>query len=461
VPDLAVTLPAPVDGGRTYTFEVRRGVRYSSGQVVQPGDFRRAIERLFQVGVDGAFYYGGIVGASGCAKGRPCDLGRGIVTHQSARTVTFRLTAPDPEFLAKLALPFAFAVPPGTPARLVPGRPIPATGPYRVASLERSAGTLRLVRNALFRPWSPDARPPGYPDAIVFSFGEHGSNVRAVERGVADVALGRSASGGPLSKEKLERLAVRYPSRLHVNTTLSTNYYFLNTRVAPFDDLRVRRAVNLAFDREALVQMLGPGNAPTCQILPPNIPGYTPTCLYSSRGASRLSAARALVRSAGADGASVTVWIPSGDADSGRYMVSVLESIGLRAKLKAQSDAAHFSSVNDPATRAQTGYYGWIADFPSAAGFIPPQFSCDAGPTNVAGFCDRSIDALMGRAAASQSQDPAAATTVWQQVEREILAQAPIVPTYNQSNVDFVSKRVGNYQYNLQWGALLDQLWVK
>jgi peptide/nickel transport system substrate-binding protein len=117
---------------------------------------------------------------------------------------------------------------------------------------------------------------------------------------------------------------------------------------------------------------------------------------------------------------------------------------------------------------AQTGFGGWAADYPSAAGFIPPLLSCaafvPASPeqtTNVTGFCDRSLDAEMARATALQAQDPPAATLLWQRIEREILAQAPLVPTYNRRNVDFVSKRVGNYQYNPQWGALLDQLWVK
>jgi peptide/nickel transport system substrate-binding protein len=67
----------------------------------------------------------------------------------------------------------------------------------------------------------------------------------------------------------------------------------------------------------------------------------------------------------------------------------------------------------------------------------------------------------MARAAAVQVQDPAAATVLWQQVEQSILAHAPVVPAYNRRNVDFVSKRVGNYQYNPQWGLLLDQAWVK
>ena len=81
--------------------------------------------------------------------------------------------------------------------------------------------------------------------------------------------------------------------------------------------------------------------------------------------------------------------------------------------------------------------------------------------TPQAEFCDHSIDAQMAQAAALQTLDPPAATLLWQQIEGEILAQAPIVPTSNARNVDFVAKRVGNYQYNPQWGVLLDQLWIR
>jgi hypothetical protein len=67
----------------------------------------------------------------------------------------------------------------------------------------------------------------------------------------------------------------------------------------------------------------------------------------------------------------------------------------------------------------------------------------------------------MKRASALQAQDPPAATLLWQEVERDLLAQAPLLPTDNRRNIDFLSERVGNYQYNPQWGPLLSQLWVK
>ena len=71
------------------------------------------------------------------------------------------------------------------------------------------------------------------------------------------------------------------------------------------------------------------------------------------------------------------------------------------------------------------------------------------------------MDRLFSQALAAQAANPAAASALWQRAERAILAQAPAVPMYNQQDVSFVSKRVGNFQYNPQWRVLLDQLWVK
>ena len=111
VPDLAVAVPAPTDRGRTYTFRLRAGIRYSNGRLVQPEDFRRALERAIVI-AHNPLYYGAVVGASTCAaKPARCDLARGITTDDRTRTVTFHLLGPDPDFLYELSLPFAFAVP--------------------------------------------------------------------------------------------------------------------------------------------------------------------------------------------------------------------------------------------------------------------------------------------------------------------------------------------------------------
>jgi len=470
VPDLAVSLPTPVDGGKTYTFRIRPDIHYSNGQLVRPADFRRAIERQFELrpAPYATAYYAGIEGTGKCKPGRHCDLSAGIATNLLAHTVTFHLTAADADFLTKLAMPPAFAVPAATPGHNVGSGGVPATGPYMIASAPKN-GSVKLVRNSRFRQWSAAAQPEGFPDVISFqSVGTAADFVHVtdaivgmIERGRGDVAQGLLP---PLSETQLGRLATRYPSQLQLSATASTNYLFLNTRVPPFDDVRVRRAVNYALDREALAQQLGRAYAPTCQILPPNFPGYRRTCQYLPGGVAGLVRARRLVQSSRTSGASVTVWMnatPRGVTE-GRFVVSVLDSLGYRARMKTVPPNLYFNRVLDPKVRAQIGYYGWFADFPSDVSFIHDVFACAAVPsTDPSGFCDPSLDREMAHAATVQAQDPPSAAALWQKIEREILARAPVVPVFNRQNVDFVSRRVGSYQYHPQWGVLLDQLWVR
>ena len=99
VPDLAVSLPTPTDGGRSYTFQLRPGIRYSTGALVRPQDIRRAIERSLGLNPGLAVFYGRIVGAQRCVRAprKPCDLSAGIVTDAGSNTVTFHLTRSRPQ----------------------------------------------------------------------------------------------------------------------------------------------------------------------------------------------------------------------------------------------------------------------------------------------------------------------------------------------------------------------------
>jgi peptide/nickel transport system substrate-binding protein len=472
VPDLAVSLPTATDGGKGYTFEVRRGIRYSNGKLVQPEDFRSALERLFELGSAGAPYYARIEGADRCAKGKPCDLSRGVVTDRASRTVSFHLTGPDSDFLTKLAMPWAYAVPAASRKRATADKPIPATGPYRIAGYDRKAKTYRLVRNAQFREWSADAQPQGFPDMITVTerFGfSNVDRVNAVKRGMGDIAL----AWGPFPKEALDALVAQFPDQLRLSTSPATEFFFLNTRVSPFDDVRIRRAIVYAFDTQTYAQQAGDHYAPACRILPPGFPAYQPACPYAPGRVDRLARARQLVRAAGVTGTRVTVWVPAPHAARGRYMASVLRLLDFRADVRVipldpnTGATPYFDTVGDSRTRAQIGFGGWAADFPSVSGFLPPILSCDAfvpaSPlnANLAEFCNPSIDAKMVRATELQAQDPPAATLLWQEAERDLLAHAPVVPIVHRRNADFVSERVGNYQYNPQWGVLLSQLWVR
>src|SRR5262249_9440322 len=145
---------------------------------------------------------------------RPCDLSQGIVTDRAANTVTFHLTAPDPDFLFKLTLPAASAVPATTPLHL--DGFAPATGPYEIASFDPKDG-IRLVRNPWFHEWSPAAQPSGFPDEIVERItGTTDAHILAAVRGSADVAsVGLNSK--PPSPDVLRFVRTQHASQLELN----------------------------------------------------------------------------------------------------------------------------------------------------------------------------------------------------------------------------------------------------
>lgn len=478
VPDLATALPVPTDGGRTYTFRLHAGLEYSTGAKVRPEDFRRAIERVFMInrhenpGIPP--FYAGIVGAAACERTPgPCDLSRGIVANDAAGTVTFHLTAPDPGFLFKLAFSWAYAVPPGTPDHLISAAQLPATGPYMTKSLV-PGHTWVLVRNPRFREWSAQAQPAGYPDRIVLRLDVPPSQAVAdVEHGTADVLLSPASVG---------QLATRYAARLHSGPLAAIIALVLNTRVPPFDTLAARRAVDYAVNRNTLATLNGGPLAvqPTCQVLPPTMPGYRPYCPYtvlpSPSGAwtaPDLARARRLIQESGTRGDRVELLYsnehpPFPSPATARYLVSVLDELGYRATLRVVQNAyAYWGMLGNSRDRVQAGFFSWYQDYPAPSDFIDPLLTCGSfipdsqNNLNDAEFCNPRIDTRAQSAMASEPGDPAAAAATWAAVDRELTDQAPWVSLYNPRYLSLLSARVGNYQFHPYWNVLIDQLWVR
>ena len=482
VPDLALTLPVPTDGGRTYRFQLRPGLRFSNGRPVRASDFRASLERLLRLnGVSSPPFYGGIVGADRCSPqtGR-CDLSKGIEVDDAARTVTIHLSAPDPDMLAKLALPFAFVLPADAPS---PARPvtdlnhfgeigdytIPGTGPYVAASFD-ARRQLLLERNPDFRLYSADAQPDGYPDRIlVHILGDgNGPNLRSA---VEEVEAGRSDWTNRLSESEVKRLAVRSAAQLHTAPLGAVQLFMLNTRKKPFSDVRARRAFAFAVDRDRLVELAG-GELmarATCQVLPPMVPGYRPYCPYTVNPAAGiwngpdLKRARRLAAASRTLGQSVVIGVPHDDPFEGRlarYVAQVLGQVGYRASVREEDDT--FAAMLAPNSATNVIRVGWLQDFAGASNFVEPLFTCKAdeeGGINVAEYCSPRLDGLVSQA--RRAQDAAKAADAWARVDRLLADEAPAVPIYSLREADFVSKRVGNYLFNPQFGVLLDQMWVR
>ena len=473
VPDLATSLPQPTNGGKTYTFQIRKGIKFSNGQTMKPSDFVTTFERQFTVPGPTSFY-AGIVGADKCST-KGCDLSQGVVANDSASTLTINLTAADPEFLDKLALPFAYVVPASTSKKLTGNNVPPGTGPYMWQSYNPNSEAV-LVRNPHFHVWSAAAQPAGYPDKIVEKYGQSISDeVTAVENNQADEVF----DGDVIPADRLNELnSAKYASRVHVNPLTADWYFALNTQRPPFNNVKARQAINYAADRNAYVKIGGgPSLAvPTCQILPPNFPGYKPYCPYTA-GTDHtkwtgpdLAKAKQLVQQSGTAGMKVVV---NSDNESNKaiaqQMVSDLNKIGYKASAQLLNASIQYPFVqnSDNSSKWNVAYSAWYQDYPAPSDFLNVLLGCgnihphsDASP-NIAAFCNKTIQAQMTQAENLGLSSPTSANNTWAQVDHAVTDQAPWVDLYNPKQIDFLSSRVHGYQWNPQWYILIDQQWLK
>jgi ABC-type transport system substrate-binding protein/DNA-binding SARP family transcriptional activator/DNA-binding beta-propeller fold protein YncE len=468
VPNLARSLPVIGSGGKRYTFQLREGLRYSSGRPVRARDVRASVERLWRLRSPALDQLPtlGLVGEPACTRQpHSCDLSRAIVADDESGTVTFRLNRPNPLFLRLLALPFYHVLPAGTPAR--DGRPLPATGPYRIAG-HRPDQRLVLVRNRHFRVWSQAAQPDGFADRIVWRLD------RASAQALADVVAGRADFLVDQRPNRLTALETHHASQLHSEPFPGIRFVFLNTRIAPFDSLAARRALNFAIDRAEVARLLGgPLHVrPTCQALPPGLPGYRPICPYTlqpnatgSWTAPNMDRARALVRRSRTLATPLVVWADTRPEIHavGRYLVRLLRTLGYRATLATLPLSEYYQHVADSRNRVQLGLSAWVSDVPASADVFTDTLSCSgfraASPDNLnpSGFCDPRLDALMRRAANLEASDPAAAGRVWATVDSGVTAQSPVIPLISVRLVDVVSKRLRNYTFHPVLGFMISQ----
>ena len=473
VPDLATSLPDPTDGGHTYTFQLRPGIRYSTGKPVQATDFRSTLERYYALGSP-VTDYDEIVGGAQCRKHpKRCDLSRGIVANDVARTVTFHLIRPDPDFLYKLASQFAYVLPGSTPRRPAGTHPLPATGPYMIATY-RPRRLLRFIRNPFFHEWSRAAQPDGYPDRIDIRIaGTADDAIRDVVDGKADVVW----LAEPLTPTQVSRLEVRYASQMH-SAPQSEPPGALPQHSRPAvqparrpqgDQLRRRpRRGDERLGRAERRPDDVPDPAAELPRLPPLLPVHGRLDEARHVDGTRPGegeSARGTLRDARHEGHPLGVVAGKGLQPGGREGAALAR---LPRGREAGRRRRYWDAVGDSRNRAQIGFDGWAGGYPDPASFLVELFSCPGslpGSPNhpdASQFCDPGIDRQMRRAQAEQLSDPTGSRALWQRVDREITDAAPWVPLMASKNVNFLSKRVGNYQYSpAAIGMLIDQLWVR
>lgn len=359
-PGLATTTGTVTNGGKDFKFTLRKGIKYSNGQTVKASDFKATIVRDFRLNSPGIGFFSNIVGVDACsANPTKCSDISGIVTNDAAGTIEIKLKTPESDFLYVLSIPFTSVVPASTAQKDTESPPPAGNGPYYISSYNPSKSFV-VKRNPNWKKNEIPAVPNGNPDLIKATMTDDQAQSAQL------VASGQYMyDENILPVDQLQHYKSKFGSQIKFFTTPSTYYFFMNQRLAPFNNLQARQAVNYAINRQQLVNLRGGLGVPTWNFLPPSYPQYkklTPTPYPYN-----LQKAKQLVQQSGTAGQKVTVYTISDvavDLSTGEYLQSQLNKIGWKATLKPLAGANYFTVVGNQATKAQIGFTDWFEDYP-------------------------------------------------------------------------------------------------
>jgi len=434
VPALAKDLPQVSADGLTYTLTLRSGLKYSDGTAVKASDFKYAIKRDFLADSPGVGFFTNIAGADEFSKTKKGDIS-GITTDDATGKITIKLLKPQGDFQNILATIFAAPVPPGTSSKDQSTTPIPSTGPYKIQSYAPNRQFV-LVRNPNFQP--TDNVPATNPDKMTVKIVEDDSAaLQQVINGQADYDF------HPIPVDRLANVQQKYGDQLKIYTPANTYYYFMNTRLPPFDKLEVRQAVNYAIDRNALVRLYGGLATPTENILPPTYPQYKKHTLYPLD----LAKAKQLIQQAGVSGTTLEVWGSNRETSKKpvEYLTDVLNKIGFKATPKIIDAAVYWTTIGNQKTKAQIGFADWFQDYPHPLDWFDVLLNgtriTDTHNNNYSNFDDPTINSKI----AELKQKTELNDTVnaqWAALDKQVMQKAAWVPYVNRQFTDFFSKDI-------------------
>jgi peptide/nickel transport system substrate-binding protein len=465
VPDLADGPYELSEDGRTYTFRIRRGVRYAPpvSREVRAEDFVYAVERQLdpdQPGPGSPNPYARLIsGADDFAAGRARSISglRALDSH----SLEITLDRPASDFPSLLTLPFFSPVPSEHASKFRLGRDygqeLAASGPYR---LERyvPGRRIELVRN---ENWDPRTDPlrSAWVDKVSVTIGGSEAEIQeAIESGGADLNL----DAVPPPVGDLQRLFddPTMARRLAVETTGCVHYLTLQMDAGPTRELAVRQAVNYAIDRQAVVLAIGGAyaGAPASTVLSPTLSGHTTFDLYPSQDAAgNPDKARELLAEAGYPNGVILTYVGQSTPKwKALYQVLAtslgeagieldptfykgLDAYNKSLRLRAQREEHHLGGAR------------WCPDVPgngarSVGVLLDGRLIRPTSNNNYGSYNNPKVNDLIDQA--YEARDDQARANLWGQIDRLVMEDAGWAPLVYDREVFFWSSRVRNWRFS-------------
>ena len=440
IPGLAKELPKVTNGGKTYTMFLREGLKYSNGEPIKAGDFKYAVERCFLTNSGGSPFYTDIVGAEQFAKTKKGGIS-GIKVNEKTGEIVVDLNQPQGTFENELALMFVAPVPQNTPDEDQSASPPPASGPYMITKSQPGRGW-EYERNPY---WAKDNGkqmteiPSGHVDKIEIEVQRNQSTqINDVESGKLNWIF------DPPPTDRYQEVKEKFEgTQFRPEPTISTYYFWMNSTVEPFNNLKVREAVNYAVDPAALERIYTGQIVGTQQILPPGMPGYKKIELFPHNVAK----AKELVAESGVKDKEITVWTDSESPnnDAGTYYQGVLEEIGFKVELKILNPDNYFTVIGNTSTpNLDTGFADWFEDFPHPNDFFDILLNGESiQSTNNQNFSQINVKSLNEKInTLSEEQLGAQQEAEYAELDEEFMKEATWAPYGTRTLALFVSENI-------------------
>ncbi len=437
-PGLAESYEVSEDG-MTFTFTLREGVKFHNGREMTAEDVKYSLDRVTNPVTQspGAGFFGAIEGYDAIASGEAETLsGVSVIDPQ---TVEIKLSRPDATFLHVMALNFASIVPQEAvdAAEGDFGKMPVGTGAFKLD--EWTIGQrLVFAKNGDY--WR-DGLP--YLDSVTFEVGQEPIvALLRLQNGEVDVP----GDGIPPAKFQEVMADPEQAARVVEGGQLQTGYITLNVTIPPLDNVDVRKAINMAINKERITQIINGRAVPANQPLPPSMPGYTEG--YDGY-AYDVEAAKALLAEAGfGDGFETELYVMNTDPNPriAQAIQQDLAAIGVDAAIQSLAQANVIEAGGaGTAPMVWSGGMAWIADFPDPSNFFGPILGCagaEEGGWNWAKFCDAEIDAAATEADSMLDPSAPERLQMWSDVYMSVMEQAPWVPVFNEQRYTMKSARI-------------------
>ncbi|MEI4472338.1 ABC transporter substrate-binding protein [Frigidibacter sp. MR17.24] len=426
--------------GLVFTFHLRKGVTFHNGREMTADDVKYSLDRVTnpETQSPGAGFFASIAGYDAVASGEATGLS-GVKVVDPA-TVEITLSRQDATFLHVMALNFASVVPKEAVEEFGAdfGKHPVGTGAFSLASWTIGQ-SLVLEKNPGY--WR-DGVP--YLDQITFEVGQEPVvALLRLQNGEVDVP----GDGIPPAKFQEVMADPDQKARVVEGGQLHTGYITLNVTQPPFDKPEVRKAVNMAINKDRITQIINGRAVPATQPLPPSMPGYTEG--YAGYAYDPAKAKEMLAGAGFADGFDTELFVMNTDPNPriAQAIQADLKAVGITASIQALAQANVIEAGGaGTAPMIWSGGMAWIADFPDPSNFYGPILGCAGaveGGWNWSKYCNETIDAEATKADSFADPADPARLEMWSDVYQKVMEDAPWVPVFNENRFTMKSPRMG------------------